>query len=363
MIFDTNYDAVKEQIQAIDPIAYGRTRNYLDGAVTKLSPYISRGVISTKQILNSVMNRGYVMEEVESFVKELAWRDYFQRTLQSTPTLITTAIKNKQHKVNNSEIPMAILAANTGIEAIDKGITSLYKSGYMHNHLRMYVASIVCNVAQSDWKLPSQWLYFHLLDADVASNICSWQWVCGANSNKKYFANQENINRYCATAQQSTFLDLPYEDFENLEIPAILCATAVPEFNTVLPLMANFEIDNTRPTLIYNFYNLDPDWHTKLDCNRVLILEPSHFSRFPVSSITINFVLELSKNIPSVQIFVGEFAALKAEYQISNFIFKEHPLFTHYEGVMEVRDWIFPNVKGNFLSFFSYWKKAMKNFK
>ena len=363
MIFDTKYDAVKEQIKAIDPIAYGRTRNYLDGAVTKLSPYISRGVISTRQILDSVLSRGYVIEEIESFVKELAWRDFFQRTLQSTPALITTAIKNTQQKVNNNEIPSAILEANTGINAIDYGITSLYKTGYMHNHLSMYIASIVCIVAQSDWKMPSQWLYYHLLDADVASNSCSWQWVCGANSNKKYFANQENINRYFSTAQQATFLDVPYEDFDDLEIPAILTATAIPALTTVLPLMASFEIDHTKPTLLYNFYNLDPIWHTALDCNRVLILEPSHFTRFPVSSNTINFVLALSKNIPSLQVFVGEYDALQALHQIKNFIFKEHPLFKHYEGVREERDWMFPNVKGNFSSFFSYWKKAMKDYK
>ena len=55
----------------------------------------------------------------------------------------------------------------------------------------MYIASIVCNIAKSHWKLPTKWFYYYLLDGDLASNNLSWQWVCGANSSKKYYANQE----------------------------------------------------------------------------------------------------------------------------------------------------------------------------
>ena len=71
----------------------------------------------------------------------------------------------------------------------------------------MYIASIVCNIAKSHWKLPSKWFYYYLLDGDLASNNLSWQWVCGANSSKKYYANQENINKFCFTKQKNTFLD------------------------------------------------------------------------------------------------------------------------------------------------------------
>ena len=86
----------------------------------------------------------------------------------------------------------------------------------MHNHLRMYVASIVCNVAQSHWINPARWMYYYLLDADWASNSLSWQWVAGSNSNKKYFANQDNINKYCLTTQKGTFLDLDYQKISKI---------------------------------------------------------------------------------------------------------------------------------------------------
>lgn len=89
MNFPTKYSEILERIQEIDPIKYGQTRNHLDGAVTYLSPYISRGVISTKMVLDSVLSKGYPIEEIESFVKELSWRDYFQRLGQvGIPTIM-----------------------------------------------------------------------------------------------------------------------------------------------------------------------------------------------------------------------------------------------------------------------------------
>ncbi len=68
--FATDYQTILERVDAIDPLKYGRTRNYVDGDVSYLSPYISRGVISTKQVLDHVMSKGYAINQIESFVKE-----------------------------------------------------------------------------------------------------------------------------------------------------------------------------------------------------------------------------------------------------------------------------------------------------
>ena len=162
--FDTSYNAILEKIDTIDPVKYGRTRNYIDGAVTYLSPYISRGVISTKQILEIVLKKGYKIYQIENFVKELCWRDYFQRVAQEKD--LNTEIKQAQSPVSNHEIPSNILDANTGINSIDDAITTLYQTGYMHNHCRMYTASIICNIAKSHWHHPAQWMYYHLLDVE-----------------------------------------------------------------------------------------------------------------------------------------------------------------------------------------------------
>jgi deoxyribodipyrimidine photo-lyase len=358
-MFDTAYDTIQQNIHTIDPVAYGRTRNFIDGAVTRLSPYISRGVISTKQILQTTLDRGYDPRKIEKFIQELAWRDYWQQAWIALGDKINYDIKQEQQRVSNHQIPKAVVEANTGIEAIDSAIRDFYETGYLHNHVRMYIASIACNIGQSHWLTPARWMYYHLLDGDWASNALSWQWVAGANSRKKFVANQENVNRYCHTSQKNTFMDVPYERFESMNIPEVLEETTVPELKTTLPETNHLDVDPEKPTLLFTFYNLDPLWHKELDANRILLLEPNHFKHYPVSANTIGFVLKLAENIPGIQIFCGEFDEMKNSYRLNRFIYKEHPFSKHLEGTEDTRDWMF-DVQGYFSSFFGFWKKGKK---
>jgi deoxyribodipyrimidine photo-lyase len=358
VIFTTDYETILHKIDQVDPIRYGKTRNYINGAVTYLSPYLSRGVISTKQVLYRVLQKGYQIQNIESFVKELCWRDYFQRVGQHKD--LNQDIRQRQVPVSNDGIPVKILNADTGIQGIDNAINHLYLTGYMHNHCRMYTASLVCNIAKSYWKNPSQWMYYHLIDGDWASNTCSWQWVAGANSNKKYYANQENINKYTLTNQSRTFLDVSYEELEQLNTPVSLQLTQkyVPE--VFLPEAPVPEIHLELPTFIYNYYNLDPKWHSGEPGNRILLLEPEFFSQYPVSNKCMTFMLELAKNIPGIQVFIGSFQLFMDTWKVKKIYFKEHPLNIGYKGIEEPRDWISNSVDDYYPSFFAYWKKVEK---
>ena len=362
-LFPTTYTEILQRIRAIDPVKYSSTRNYINGQVTFLSPYISRGMISTKFILSEVLKKGYKPAQIEKFIQELAWRDYWQQVWVSKGTAINTDLKHLQQPVSNHSISKSIVQASTTIEAVDSAIESLYSTGYMHNHLRMYTAAIACNMAQSHWKTPAHWMYFHLLDADWASNALSWQWVAGANANKKYVANQDNINKYCFTAQKNTFLDVPYEAFASLPIPEVLKDTPEIKLVTTLPKQTDVTINPNLPSCIYNFYNLDPVWKNDISANRILLLEPSHFEQYPVSQNTIDFILRLSNdNINNLQIYIGEFDTLVKEFNLKTLFFKEHPLSGHYRGSQDSRDWMF-DVQGYFPSFFSFWKKCKKQLK
>ena len=358
LIFETDYESIIKKLDQIEPVKYGYTRNYINGDVTYLSPYISRGVISTKQVLDYLLAKGFKLKDIESFVKELCWRDYFQRVAQEKN--INQEIKHTQTPVSNYGIPARVLKASTDIAGIDFAIDRLYKTGYMHNHCRMYTASIVCNIAKSHWLNPAQWMYYHLLDGDWASNACSWQWVAGANSNKKYFANQENINKYIGTSEKYTFLDKTYEALEVMEIPAELFQIEkfIPELQ--MPKTSEIEINNKLPTFIYNYYNLDPLWHKQETGNRILLIEPDIFSQYPISQKCFDFMIALSKNIQDIQIYVGSFNSLKITHQLDNIFYKEHPFNFTYQGVREERDWIAKEVSGYYPSFFSYWKKVEK---
>ncbi len=360
-MFSTNHQDILNQILEIDPVAYGKTRNFIDGDVTKLSPYISRGVISTRQVLQSVLDQGYHPKTIEKFIQELAWRDYWQQVWVDKGDEINADLRRDQPNVQNHEMPQAIVDANTGIKAIDGAIEDFYKTGYLHNHIRMYIASISCNMGGSHWKVPAQWMYYHLLDGDWASNTLSWQWVSGANAGKEYYANQQNVNKYCYTRQKGTFMDVEYEDFDGMEIPTELKKTIVPTLNTPFPEKKPIDVDPEKPTLIYNFYNLDPLWHAEEEVNRVLLLEPSVFDKYPISQNSMDFMLSLAKNISDIQVYVGSFDSLIKEYDLGEMIYKEHPL-NRYQGIEEPRDWMF-SVNGYYRSFFAFWKKCSKELK
>jgi deoxyribodipyrimidine photo-lyase len=357
--FHTDFKSILSKLDEIDPITYGKTRNYVNGQITYLSPYISRGVISTNQVFKHLLQKGYSVAQMESLIQQLCWRDYFQRVAQVTS--ISTELKHPQNPISNHEIPEAILTGTTGIKAIDNAIHHLYETGYMHNHCRLYTASLVCNSAQSHWLNPAKWMYFHLLDGDWASNACSWQWVAGTNSNKKYLANQSNINTYTNSNQNNTFLDKTYEELQVATIPSELTQTRTVLLKTSLPKVGPISIETSLPTFVYNYYNLDPTWHLEESGNRILLLEPSFFESYPISEKCLDFMLQLSKNIPNLQVFVGSFNELTTHIHPSTIYFKEHPFNSHYVGIEEPRDWISPEITGYFPSFFAYWKKVKKS--
>lgn len=353
--FTVDFASILKKIEAINPVKYAHSRNYIDGQVNYLSPYISRGVISTKQVLASLQEKSYTSEQLEPLIQQLCWRDYFQRIAQVKD--INTEIKQVQEQVKHHAIPLSILEAKTGIQAIDQAIETLFESGYMHNHNRLYLAALTCNIGKSHWLLPAKWMYYHLLDGDWASNACSWQWVAGSNSSKKYYANQENINKYTASTQRNTYLDKSYEVLPEMEIPASLTTTEEFNFEITLPEGDSIQIIPDQPIFIYNYYNLDPLWHKYEPGNRILLLEPEFFQNYPVSKKCIDFMLDLSKNIEGIQIYVGSFQAFSAEYKESSIYYKEHPLNLAYLGVQEERDWIANDISGYFPSFFPIGKK------
>jgi deoxyribodipyrimidine photo-lyase len=304
------------------------------------------------------LNKGYSPNDMESFLQELAWRDYWQQIWIVRGNEINKDLRQPQARADRSGIPKSIVNHETGIEAIDNAIKEFYSMGYLHNHVRMYVASLATNVGRCAWIDPAKWMYYYLLDGDWASNALSWQWVCGARSNKLYFANQENVNKYCNSNQTRTFLDVSYEEIETLEIPDKLKDLETSQLKTELPSTSFPTLQKGQTCFIYNFYNLDPIWRKDDEGIRVLLLEPSVFEKYPVSEKSIQFCIDLAiENIPNIQIFVGEFSDLQSIPDVK-FIFKEHPLNT-YNGIQDERDWI-SNVKGEYSSFFSFWKKVKK---
>jgi deoxyribodipyrimidine photo-lyase len=97
-------------------------------------------------------------------------------------------------------------------------VSTLYATGYLHNHARMWLASYVVHIRKVHWRVAADWLYGHLLDGDLASNHLSWQWVAGTGSSKPYLFNADNVSRYAPAAWHShgSVIDQSYEALDRL---------------------------------------------------------------------------------------------------------------------------------------------------
>jgi deoxyribodipyrimidine photo-lyase len=380
-----SYAALLEQVKSYQPGKYHATRNYTNGAVTSWSPYISRGLLSPVLVMEQLKLK-YSYQEWIGFMQQMAWREYFQRVWQHQGGLILEDLKSMQTNVILKQLPLPMQNASTGIHTLDNAIHQLYDTGYLHNHLRMYLSMLHSNIFKAAWLPGAKWMYAHLFDHDPAANFLSWQWVAGTFSSKKYIANQENINKYTNIKQEGTFIDTEYENLTE----AIFNAAGQIKPNHAgkwpAPLDQNFNIDtntilnnikeqnlpqifdinklsSNKPYCIYNSFNLDPIWHADEDVHRILLLEPNHFNQFPVTEKVLQFVIDLATtNITDIQIFIGNFESLSQHIQTSIY-FKEHPTTKHYQGIQEERDWLFPQVNGYFPSFFGYWKKCERYLK
>jgi deoxyribodipyrimidine photo-lyase len=353
--FPTNLSAVYERIDQFDPELYARTRNFVNGGVSYLSPYLSRGFITVPQVVQRLKDRGIGLEQAEKFIQELAWREFYTRTWFQKGDGIFEDIRHPQEGVLYSGMPAAVVEANTGIKALDSHFGAFFESGYLHNHLRMYLAAITCNVGKYHWQAPASWLYYHLLDGDLASNALSWQWCAGTFSNKLYYANQENINRYTGSQQTGTFLDVDYEDLPSQPIPEHLCRSVEAELAFTPPVTKPLDLQEGIPTFIYTHYTLDPTFHEGEESNRILVLEPSHFAKHPMAPKTMQFIYDLAENIPGIQIYYGEYASLNLKG-----VFRDHPINAHFQGTREVHPTLAPGLQGEFNSFFSFWNKLSK---
>ena len=181
----TSKKELLEFIAQFDVVAYARTRNHLSGQVSQLSPFITRGVITLAEIAHIVLTR-YSQTQAEKFIQELAWRDYWQQVWFAKGDAIFNDLRFPRDDWSHDDLVEAITNGTTGITVIDEAIHDLFDTGYMHNHARMWTAMLACNVAKVNWYNMSRWLYYHLNDGDLASNMLSWQWVAGTNASKQY---------------------------------------------------------------------------------------------------------------------------------------------------------------------------------
>lgn len=363
--FFIDYDAIQRRIDAIEPDRYGATRNYLDGAVTYLSPFITHGIIDTKTIADGLMQH-HTGVEAEKLLTELAWREYFHRVWQLQGDDIFSDMRHPQENVDSEEAPTAILQANSGIQVIDDCVRALKAQGYMHNHARMWVAALTCNTARTHWYQPARWLYYHLLDGDLASNCLSWQWIAGSFSHQKYIANQDNLNRFSKTRQHTSFIDMSYEELQSCSVPDELRSRGTEVLQNQFPSSnAAPVLPSDAQVMLHSIWNLDPLWRQGETGRRILWIEPSLHKEFALSPLRWKFVQHWADQIEGLEVFVGEQQQLFPQgCEKVNVISREYPATAHWptsKDGFDQRRWCYPAPTGSIKSFSNYWRPIRKS--
>ncbi|WP_298617144.1 FAD-binding domain-containing protein [uncultured Thermosynechococcus sp.] len=222
--------AAQERLAKIQPQRYGKSRNFLTGAVTGLSPYLRHGVIGLAAVRDRVRAAVASPPQAEALLQQLAWRDYWQRLYARWGDRLWQDIE--PHKTGwqatdyATDLPPALIAAETGLACMDAFSRDLQTSGYLHNHARLWLAAYVVHWCRVRWQAGAAWFLQHLLDGDPASNNLSWQWVASTFSHKPYFFNRQNLERYsegkycrqCPMGDRCPF-DAPYEELETRLFP------------------------------------------------------------------------------------------------------------------------------------------------
>jgi deoxyribodipyrimidine photo-lyase len=205
------------KLNSVDAVAYGRNRNFLNGSVTHLSPYLRHGCLTLNETFAAI--KGKFGLTAENILMQLAWRDYWRQVWITRGNAIYSEMEPPKVALGYAPLTEAVRQGKTGFPCMDAFIDDLLTTGYVHNHARMWLASYIVHNLKIDWREAADWFEAHLLDGDIASNHLSWQWVASTFSSKPYYFNKENLARYtgekyCAGCTAHCPFDASYETLQ-----------------------------------------------------------------------------------------------------------------------------------------------------
>jgi hypothetical protein len=187
---------------------YEQGRNYDNGPgrhteVSMLSPYIRCRLITEREVIAAALE-AHSLDDASKFVEEVIWRGYYKGWLERRPKVWGSYVTGrdadfaavKRDRRLRRDIELAE-AGNTGLAYFDSWVQELIETGYLHNHARMWFASIWIFTLELPWRLGADFFYRHLLDGDAAANTLNWRWAAGLHTRgKPYPAQRQNIDTF-----------------------------------------------------------------------------------------------------------------------------------------------------------------------
>ena len=183
---------------------YSKFRNFDFGPekrtnISCLSPYITHGIINEKEVIQKALSK-FSFSKNEKFIQEVLWRTYWKGWLELRPNVWTdylVELNQIKKEFQNNKNYLSAIEGETDIECFNEWVNELKENNYLHNHTRMWFASIWIFTLELPWQLGAEFFMQNLYDGDAASNTLGWRWVAGVQTQgKHYLASEWNIKKF-----------------------------------------------------------------------------------------------------------------------------------------------------------------------
>ena len=183
---------------------YSKLRNFDFGTdnrsnISCLSPYITHGIINELEVIDKSLKK-FSFQKNEKFIQEVLWRVYWKGWLELRPNVWSDyliELNNLRDEYKSNHSYLRAIEGKTDIECSNQWIIELKENNYLHNHARMWFASIWIFTLELPWQLGAEFFMKHLYDGDAASNTLGWRWVAGVQTQgKHYLASEWNIKKF-----------------------------------------------------------------------------------------------------------------------------------------------------------------------
>ena len=207
MIFEASRATAVQKLNSFvekNLIDYSKLRNFDFGPdnrsnISCLSPYITHGVINELEVIDKSLKK-FSFSKNEKFIQEVLWRVYWKGWLELRPNVWSDyliELDKIKIKFKNNQNYLDAIEGKTEINCFNQWVNELKENNYLHNHTRMWFASIWIFTLELPWQLGAEFFMKHLYDGDPASNTLGWRWVAGVQTQgKHYLANEWNINKF-----------------------------------------------------------------------------------------------------------------------------------------------------------------------
>ena len=273
-------------------VNYSKLRNFDYGPdkrsnVSCLSPYVTHGVISEVELIKKSLNK-YSFVKNEKFIQEIMWRTFWKGWMELRPDVWTdylSELNQIRDKYKNDQDYKKAVEGSTEIQCFNEWVGELKENNYLHNHARMWFASIWIFTLELPWQLGAEFFMQHLYDGDPASNTLGWRWVAGIQTQgKNYLASEWNIKKFTDNR------------FKNIKLKENASPKKVEKFYPIIKKdFINPDIEEGKNLLVFeNSLSLELSELINNKFNKIkLITNQNQNRKIKLSEKTMNFKTQL----------------------------------------------------------------------